>query len=212
VVFAAGAVAGLAGLVTVPGLPGPVSERTTGFGATLRCGALLRPTFVFAAVTAAAGVVVGFLPLAAGGVASGALFAQSVSATVARWLAGRYGDRHGPAALLIPAVVLAAAGMLTLTLVGSPVAVVIGMVLFGTGFGAAQSSTLNLMLNRVGPAGYGPVSALWNVAYDGGMGLGAAGFGLLVTHTGFTAAFALTSAVITTAVLPALLDRTARTA
>jgi hypothetical protein len=55
--------------------------------------------------------------------------------------------------------------------------------------------------------GYRPVfaaggaAALWNLGYDGGMGLGAAGFSLLAVHTGYPAAFALTAAMLP-AVLP----------
>ena len=40
-----------------------------------------------------------------------------------------------------------------------------------------------------------PSSALWNLAYDGGMGLGAAGFGVIALHTGYPVAFALTAAL-----------------
>jgi hypothetical protein len=39
------------------------------------------------------------------------------------------------------------------------------------------------------------VSAVWNLAYDAGMGLGAAGFGVLAVRTGYPAAFALAAAV-----------------
>jgi predicted MFS family arabinose efflux permease len=59
------------------------------------------------------------------------------------------------------------------------------------------------MYDRVPESGYSAVSALWNLAYDGGMGLGAAAFGVLVVHTGYPAAFALTAAVLP-AVLPVL--------
>ena len=51
------------------------------------------------------------------------------------------------------------------------------------------------MYDRAAESAYGAVSAVWNLAYDGGMGLGAAGFGLLALHTGYPAAFALTAAV-----------------
>jgi hypothetical protein len=40
------------------------------------------------------------------------------------------------------------------------------------------------------------VSALWNLAYDGGMGLGGAGFGLVAAMTGYPWAFALTGMLI----------------
>ncbi|MEV4430900.1 MFS transporter [Streptomyces sp. NPDC049602] len=212
-VFAAGAVAALAAIVSVPGLPDrdQTSGRSLGVTAGFRTAALLRPTLVFAATALAAGILVTFLPLAvpsaSAGVIATALFAQSAAATAARWVAGRYGDRHGPAALLLPGLVLAAAGTLLTSLTRSPVAVVIGVALFGVGFGVTQNATLTLMYARVSASGYGTVSALWNFAFDAGMGVGAAGFGLLASRTGYPAAFALTAALMLTALVPAWRDR-----
>ena len=110
-------------------------------------------------------------------------------------------SRRGPAVLLAPGVLLAAAGMLMLSLAAVPVAVIAGAAVFGAGFGVTQNASLVLMYDRVPESGYSAVSALWNLAYDGGMGLGAAAFGVLVVHTGYPAAFALTAAVLP-AVLP----------
>jgi hypothetical protein len=50
------------------------------------------------------------------------------------------------------------------------------------------------------PRVHGTVSAIWNVAYDLGMGVGAVGIGLVVSGVGFSPAFLLTAAM-----LPALL-------
>ena len=68
-----------------------------------------------------------------------------------------------------------------LALTASPVAVVAGAVLLGAGFGVAQNASLTLMFDRVTAAGYDMVSAVWNLAYDAGMGLGAAGFGVVAS-------------------------------
>jgi predicted MFS family arabinose efflux permease len=87
------------------------------------------------------------------------------------------------------------------------------MLIFGLGFGTAQSATLNLMFSRVPASGYGTASALWNLAYDTGVGLGAAGFGLVAAQTGYAAAFGLTGVLVLAALLPALLDaRVSKTA
>jgi predicted MFS family arabinose efflux permease len=59
------------------------------------------------------------------------------------------------------------------------------------------------MFEAVPRAGYGMVSAVWNMAYDGGYGLGAAGCGLVAARTGYPIAFALTAVVVGVAVLPA---------
>jgi MFS family permease len=151
-----------------------------------------------------AGIVTTFVPAAVGGAAGDlavlALLVQAVAATLCRWWAGRYGDSRGPARLLAPAVLVAALGILALVLAGNPAVVVGGMVLFGAGFGVAQSASLAVMLDRAGPKGYGAVSAVWNMAYDAGYGLGSIGFGVLAIHTGYPGAFALT-ALATTSVL-----------
>jgi predicted MFS family arabinose efflux permease len=166
------------------------------------------PSLVFAAVTVAAGISVTFLPLAVAGdkhsLVAAALLLQAIAAPAARWLAGRNADRMGPAKLLAPALVLAAAGAGSLVFLPSPVAILLGSACFGIGFGAAQNLTLTLMYNRVDRSRYGQVSALWNLAYDGGWGAGALVFGAIVGGTGFPIAFALTAAVVALAVVPAV--------
>ena len=201
-VFVAGGVAALAGLASVAWLPrsGQAAGPSTGILAALRTPALNRPAVTFSAAAMAVGIVVTFLPLAlshtAADVAALALLVQPATAIGGRWLAGRYGDRRGPAVLLAPGVLLAAAGMAALSLTAVPVAVIAGAAVFGAGFGVTQNASLTLMYDRAPESGYSAVGALWNLAYDGGMGLGAAGFGLLVVHTGYPVAFALTAAVL----------------
>jgi predicted MFS family arabinose efflux permease len=203
-VFVAGGVVALLGLVAVPGLPGRraagTADEALGLAAGLRNPGLLRPAIVFAATATAAGIVATFLPAAvgpeAGALAGAGLLVQSVAGTVARWWAGRLGDRHGAARLLAPGAILTAAGMLTLLLVGSPVATLVGMVLFGTGFGVVQTASMAVMLDRVSAAGFGTVSALWSIAYDAGFGAGAIGFGFLAGWTGYPIGFAVTAAVV----------------
>lgn len=209
----AGGVVALAALVAVPGLPDRelTSGPAVGVVAGFRTGALLRPVVVFATTALAAGIVVTFLPLAVpagdAGLVSVALFVQSAASTVARWAAGRYGDRHGPACLVLPGLLASAAGMLVTALTHSPAAVIAGLAFFGIGFGITQNATLTLMYARVSTSGYGTVSALWNFAYDGGMGLGAVGFGVLAALTGYPLAFALTGTLMLAACATARRDR-----
>jgi len=206
-VFVAGMVLAVAGLPAVHSLPGRTPAGDEGFG--LRNPALIRPAAVFAATTTATGVVVTFLPVATGAMAPLALLAQAATGTLMRWWGGRLSDRHGPARLVVPAILVSAAGMIGLLFLPSPVA----MLVFGLGFGTAQSATLNLMFSRVPESGYGTASALWNLAYDTGVGLGAAGFGLVAAQTGYPTAFGLTGVLVLAALLPALLDaRVSKTA
>ena len=127
---------------------------------------------------------------------------QALTATAGRWWAGRRGDRHGHAGLLIPGLAIAAAGMVAMIWLQSPAAVLAGMALFGAGFGIIQNATLVLMIDRMPASGLGTASALWNLAYDAGYGAGPAVFGLFAGRTGYPAAFALTG-LLMLAVLPA---------
>ena len=162
-----------------------------------------RLPLIFAAGTIAAGVLDSFLPLARvpSDTVSAALLVQAIIATLSRWQAGRHGDRYGHARLLIPALVLAALGMTSLLWLPAPVAIFAGMVLFGAGFGVIENTTLALLIEQQPEA---RASALWNLAYDAGYGLGPAAFGLFSAHTGYPVAFALTGALVL-AVLPAAL-------
>ncbi|WP_331765993.1 MFS transporter [Embleya sp. NBC_00896] len=213
VVFVAGAMAALAAIASVPGLPDRMREsgRPVGVAESMRRGELLRPTVVFASTAVSAGVVVTFLPLAvsgsAGGLVAVALFVQPAAATLARWLTGRYGDRHGPECLVLPGLLLSAVGTVLMCVTGSPIAIVVAVGVFGIGFGITQNATLTLMYARVPTAGYGTVGALWNFAYDAGMGAGAVAFGWVAAGTGYPWAFALTGVAMLTAVAPARRDR-----
>jgi predicted MFS family arabinose efflux permease len=91
-----------------------------------------------------------------------------------------------------------------------PAAVIAGAAVFGLGFGVTQNVTQTVMYDRVPESAYGASSALWNLAYDGGMGLGAAGFGMLALHTGYPVAFVLVAAILAAAVLPAVLPAVTR--
>ncbi|HEY3087088.1 MAG TPA: MFS transporter [Jatrophihabitantaceae bacterium] len=125
-VFLAGAALPLAGLLATIGLPARRAEvqRHGAVLGTFRVPGPVRPAVVFAAVMLAAGVVVTFLPLAVPAssrqFAAVALLAQASLTPVARWAAGRYGDRHGFSRLLVPAVLAAALGTASIGLGGQP--------------------------------------------------------------------------------------------
>jgi predicted MFS family arabinose efflux permease len=214
-VFVVTTVATLLALLSVPGLPRRTSTARSDGGhgvlAGLRNPLLTRPATVFAVSAAAVGVLVTFLPLAVSDqpawVAASALLAQPAAATVARWFAGWLGDRHGPARLLVPGLVLAAVGMAAMAVTGTPSAVIGGALVFGIGFGALQNATLALMYARVPAGGESAVSAIWNAAYDLGMAAGALGAGLLITSAGYPATFVITAAVILPALALARRDR-----
>jgi MFS family permease len=211
-VFVLGAALALVVLAAVPGLPAEPARigHQGGVLGGLRLKGVAGLAVIFAAVTFAAGVVVTFVPLAVAGgsrpLAAVALLAEAALAPLARWGAGRFGDRYGAARLLVPAVLAAAIGTAGLVWLDSPVVVVLGMSLFGAALGTAQNITVTLMFARVSRAEFGRVSALWNLAYDSGMGAGAVGFGFAVGPVGYRAGFAATSAILLAALTLAIRD------
>jgi MFS family permease len=211
------AAAGLLPLAAIRWLPGgrearPAARAVRMPGARGRgrmAGAALRLPLIFAAATVAAGVLDSFLPIAhrvPSSLCSAALLVQAIAATLSRWQAGRHGDRYGHARLLTPALAVAALGMAAMMLLGSPVVIFAGMVLFGAGFGVIENATFALLIEQLPGA---RASALWNLAYDAGYGAGPAVFGLICVRTGYPAAFALTGALILAVVPAALRERKA---
>jgi len=225
----AAAAAALAPLAVLAGLPGrtrhdpdrhqaapvPVQD---GAPLTLRDGlrqpALRRISLIFAATTVSAGVVVAFLPLAGGASGRSAaegLFAQAVTAALGRWWGGRLGDRHGHASLLVPGLLLSAAGLALVAAAGltgtGAWLPITAMAIFGAGFGIIQNATFAMMIDRVPASGYGAASALWNLAYDAGYGAGPAVLGLLAARAGYGAAFAATVVIMLGAIRPSWRER-----
>ena len=207
-VFVAAAATALAGLIPLLGLPpGYPSSGTARLSVLsgLRSGDLARPAVVFAATATAAGILVTFLPLATTQsiVVAPALLIQAAMATFGRWWAGRH-DRRGADRLMVAGAMAATVGLLAFVLVDRPLAVLAGAATFGLGFGVAQNASISLMFRSVPDSAYDTASAVWNIAYDAGMGVGAAAFGLLVGITGFTVGFALAASLIPLALLTLL--------
>ena len=173
------------------------AEEPAGLVAVARTPAQRRPALLFAATTVAGGIVVAYLPLAASGpaVAFG-LFVQALAATAGRYGAGRWGDRHGHARLVGPGLAVSGVGMVLLLGVDRPAVLLAAMAVFGTGFGIMQSATYAVMVERAPAEGHGAVSALWNLAYDLGYGVGPLAFAAAVGTSGYPAAFALTGLVV----------------
>ncbi|MBV9444561.1 MAG: MFS transporter [Streptosporangiaceae bacterium] len=206
------AAAGVAPLIAIRWLPGAGAAHSTQQAARTRRtpGAGVRIALIFAAGTIAAGVIDSFLPLAKGvpsSLASAALLTSAITATLSRWQAGRHGDRYGHVRLLIPALIVAAAGMTAMLWLASPVPLFAGMALFGAGFGVLENATFALLLDQLPEA---KASALWNFAYDAGYGAGPAVFGLFAARTGYPAAFALTGILVLAALPAAMRERKLR--
>ncbi|MEU6272998.1 MFS transporter [Streptomyces populi] len=206
----------VAGAFCFPRAAAPASPATPGSGhrRTLRgTGRALRPMtgplLVEAASTTAYGVVFTFLPLTASA-APGALLAAQVSVVLSRLGAGWLVDKYGGRRVLAPAVLVTALGTTAGAASHEPALLLAGTALFGAGFGAVQSATLVLALQAAGdrPAGLGAAGVAWNVAFDGGTGIGSLAGGPLLSLGGPSVLFPATAAVLTVFLLLDL--RTAR--
>lgn len=192
--WAAGVVPIVAAL-TIVGIE-RVRTRARERGVSARPATLLPSWTIMVFNTAAAGGLTAFLPLAVDpAVAPAALLIFAAATMFGRWLAGHLGDRFGQRGVLAPSVLLGGMGVVLLALAAwaaDPVALA-GAAVFGAGFGAVQNTTLILMLERVDSA---TASTAWNIAYDGGHGLGAIGFGILIAASGYPATFAITGVLL----------------
>jgi predicted MFS family arabinose efflux permease len=211
--FLLGGLGPLLALAAVAGVrvSGPARRERddAGFFAGLRRGPLLRPILLFSASTMAVGLLWTFLPLWAAGSgpfsAASALLLLGLAGTASRFFAGRFGDRHDPRLLLAPGLLACAIGVAAIVQQG-PV-LLVGALLFGTGFGLLQNTTLILTMSRVKESEYGLGSALWNAAFDAGTGVGALLFAAVISSAGFAPAFYLAAAILAAALVLVPLDR-----
>ena len=148
-----------------------------------------------------------FLPQAvtSASLASWGLFTIGAVAAVSRWWIGRVGDRTGADRLMAPLLVLTTVGLvLTALSVGEderPWLLLLSMGVVGFGYGALQNVTLVCAFAQVGPRHYGSASAVWNIGFDSGTGLGSVMLGLVAGASGFPAGY-LVSAVVVAACIP----------
>ena len=186
-VFAVGAITALAGAMIALAAPSLRVEQawSAPLGPVLRLSQLRRSAVVFLGMAAGSSLLGSFLPTAATSldpdIVAAALLLFTGTATVARWYTGRLADRVGATRLIAPAVVTSAVGMAGLVWLANPIAVTLAATVFGLGFGAAQAATSTAMFQAATRNQYAAVSAIWNVAYDFGLGLGPVAFGLVAT-------------------------------
>ncbi|WP_019549244.1 MFS transporter [Streptomyces sulphureus] len=166
------------------------------------------PFTVLAAGACALGGITAFLPLVltAPAAAPLALFAVSAGIAAGRYLAGAYSDRAGAGGRLgwyVAACALGMGGLAVLALHPAAAAAlaVLPATCYGLGFGALQNDTLVLMFQRAAPGEHAAASTAWNMGFDGGTGVGAAGVGVLAHAWGVPGAFGV-SAVLVAATLP----------
>jgi predicted MFS family arabinose efflux permease len=154
------------------------------------------PSLALAIGAVIVGATITFLPLAHPEVASGtimlALLVQGLCATGMRYLSARHIDRKGTQRPMVAGVLMCIAALVCLSFSGE-FAVLAGMILSGCAFGILQSATLAELLARAHPAQADGAGAVWNAAYDAGLGVGGLAIGMLAASTGYGGSFLMTS-------------------
>lgn len=127
-----------------------------------------------------------------------AMSLHGLAAALATWRGGRLGDRYGQSRLIVAGSCLSFVALSSFGVEHSAVALLVGAGGLGTAFGFQQNGTLTLMLARAPGPSVDSVNALWNIAYDAGIGLGALAFGCVAPVLGHRATFAALAVFIAT--------------
>ncbi|MDN5877922.1 MAG: MFS transporter [Micrococcaceae bacterium] len=195
-------------------LPAEGTTATAGRRLPRLPGGLFQPMILLLAVTLAGGALITFVPQMSSSPAAttGGLALLTATAAVSRWRLGALADRHGTKAFLWPLVLLTCLGLVLAALAVKnqdatrvPL-LLVAMTIIGITYGGLQNLTLLLSLSAVRPAQYGTASAVWNMGFDAGTGLGSVLVGALAAGLSFPIAL-LVAAGISLATLPLALMR-----
>ena len=184
------AIAALIGLLALLALPGrkSESEETGSIARLLRDRETLRSAVTLLWIATATGICTSLLPLvhpwASSATVAFGLLAHSICAVAARGASGAINGAARQSLALRLGVVVTAAGLLALAIAANDIVLISAMAALGAGFGLVQTPTFLTMLARSNEGDQGSVSALWNLAYDAGLGLGGVMFGMVAGGLG----------------------------
>lgn len=138
------------------------------------------------------GGIITFLPLFAAslGVNAGTFFlVYAITLTLTRPLAGKLSDKLGETAVIVPALFVAVAALLVLSLSTGAVGILGAAVLYGIGFGASQPALQAATLRLAPPERRGVANASFFTAFDLGIGFGSIGLGWVLQYASYSALF-----------------------
>ncbi|MFP7364517.1 MFS transporter [Corynebacterium callunae] len=183
---------------------------------------VLIPALAVTSLSMTFGAVSSFLPAAVieldpvlGAMLAGIILSLTgASAMVFRYLSGVISDRRGvPGTTMIPAQI---AGFIGVVLIAATIyqgwsvwILVLGAVLFGGGFGMVQNEALLSMFFRLPRSRVSEASAMWNISYDAGTGLGSFILGIVAAALAYSGAFTAGAAVILLGIGLTVADRIA---
>ncbi len=166
---------------------------------------LLIPTVLLLGVTLSGGALTTFAPqmVDSGAASTAALFGIGATAAISRWGMGGLSDRFGAHRFIWPLTLLTVFGMALCAwsvAIATPsievlVVFVVAACLVGISYGGLQNLTLVVAFEVVSRTHFRLASAVWNVGFDLGTGLGSVLVGLLAAGFGFGTALLVAAAV-----------------
>ncbi len=166
----------------------------------------LAPTAIMVVLSACYGALVTFLAIhaAAQGVQNIGLFftAYAIAVALSRPIMGKFVDRKGYKAVLVPGLLLMIAGLVLLSQANSLPLFILTAFVYASGFAACNSTLQTMAVSSVEPQRRGAANATFLIGFDGGIGLGSIVSGLLASMFGYSgmylcfAAFPLIGGII----------------
>ncbi|WP_238146894.1 MFS transporter [Ornithinimicrobium murale] len=157
---------------------------------------LIRPMVLLLAVTLAGGALITFTAQMSSSstLTVVGLMVFSLMAAASRWQVGALADRAGAHRFVWPLVVLSAVGMLVIAwsvrdqAATAALALLVGMAIVGTCYGGLQNLTMLITFSAVTRRHFSQASAVWNIGFDAGTGLGSVVVGLVAAGSSFSTA------------------------
>ena len=119
---------------------------------------------------------------------------------VTRPMSGRLGDRFGYRRILLPSLVIVAAGLSILVLGGTKAHLIASAVVYGAGFGTAYPVFVGYVLRHVSVERRGAAFGAILACFDTGIGTGSTTMGWIIEKYGFGAAFGTATVLCTLSV------------
>lgn len=159
----------------------------------------LFPSLVLTLTTVTYGSIISFLPIHAArqGVVNPGIFftAYAVVLIVARGFTGHLSDRYGRAAVIVPGLVLAAAGLLVLSTATTVPGLLLVALLYGLAFASVQPALMAMVVDRAAPHRRGAAMGTFSTAMDLGIGLGSLIWGFVAQGIGYQGMYVGSSGV-----------------
>ncbi|HEX7627414.1 MAG TPA: MFS transporter [Candidatus Methanoperedens sp.] len=162
----------------------------------------LFPSALMFTVSLTYGSIVSFLSLFAQkqGITNPGVFFSvfAVTLILVRALAGKLSDIKGRKFVIIPGMIIIAAGLGVLSTASALETFIAAAFLYGLGFGLVHPSLMALLVDKVSDKGRGAAMGTFTAAFDLGIGTGSILLGLVLQYYGFQVMYTLSGLIVLT--------------